>query len=130
MALEHAGEAFAHLRARLADRDGAGDVGGTVLILAAGIDQEQLARLDRAVGLTGDAVMDNGAVRPRARDGGKRDFLEQAALAAEALQRFDRVNLGEFAARRLAVEPGEEARDRDAIALLSVAGAFDLHRIL
>jgi hypothetical protein len=40
---EHAGEAVAHLRRRLADRDGAGDVGGAVLVLAAGADQEQLA---------------------------------------------------------------------------------------
>ena len=39
MALEHAGEAVAHLVGRLADDHGAGDVGGAVDILAAGIDQ-------------------------------------------------------------------------------------------
>ena len=33
VALEHAGEAVAHLRGRRADRDGAGDVGGAVLVL-------------------------------------------------------------------------------------------------
>ena len=51
MTLEHAGETVAHLGGRRADRDGAGDVGGAVLVLAAGIDQEQLARRDRAIGL-------------------------------------------------------------------------------
>src|SRR5262249_1953288 len=108
---------------------GAGDGGGAVLVLAAGIDQEEFAWLDRAVGPAGDAVMHNGAVRAGARDGGKRDFLEQAALAAEGLQRFNRADLGELAARRLSVEPGEETGNRDAVALVSVAGAFDLHRI-
>ena len=34
MALEHAGEAVAHLGGRAADRDRAGDVGGAVLVLA------------------------------------------------------------------------------------------------
>ena len=41
MAAQHAGEAVAHLRRRLADRDGAGDVGGAVFILRAGIDQQR-----------------------------------------------------------------------------------------
>ena len=35
----------------VADRDGAGDVGGAVEILGAGIDQVELARLERPVGL-------------------------------------------------------------------------------
>ena len=72
MALEHAGEAVAHLGGRLADDDGAGDVGGAVLILAAGIDQEQIAGRDRAVGLAGDAIMHDRAVRAGARDGRER----------------------------------------------------------
>ena len=46
MAAEHAGEAVAHFRARRADRDGAGDVGGAVLVLRAGIDQQQIVRAD------------------------------------------------------------------------------------
>ena len=49
MALEHAGEAVAHLGARRADRDGAGDVGGAVLVLAAGIDQKEFAGRDAAI---------------------------------------------------------------------------------
>ena len=37
-------------RGRLADRDGAGDVGGAVDVLGAGIDQVELAGLELAVG--------------------------------------------------------------------------------
>src|SRR5262245_52120617 len=117
MALEHAGEALAHLRRRLADRDSAGDVGGAVLILRAGIDQDQLARLDRPIGLAGDAIVHDGAVRPGARDGWEGHILERAALAPESLQGLDRIDLGELAARRFAFEPGEEARHRSAVAL-------------
>jgi len=46
MAAQDAGEAVAHLRGRLADRDGAGDVGGAVFILRAGINQQQVATRD------------------------------------------------------------------------------------
>ena len=69
MAAQHPGEAVAHFFRRLADRDGAGDVGRAVLILRAGIDQQQIARRDPAVGLAGDAVVHDGAVRPGAGDG-------------------------------------------------------------
>src|SRR5437867_9994473 len=86
MALEHAGEALAHLRRRLADRDGAGDVGGAVLVLRAGIDQEQLARLDRPIGLAGDAVVHDGAVRAGARNSWKGNILERTTLAPEGFE--------------------------------------------
>ena len=43
VALQHQGEALAHLRRRLADGHGAGDVGGAVQVLGAGIDQQQRA---------------------------------------------------------------------------------------
>ena len=48
VALQHQGEALAHLRRRLADGDGAGDVGGAVQVLGAGVDQQQRAALERA----------------------------------------------------------------------------------
>ena len=46
-------------------------------------------------------------------------FLERAGLEPEALERLDRVDLGELALRRLAVEPGKEARHRDAVAQMA-----------
>jgi len=40
---QHAGETVTHFRRGFADRQGAGDVGGAVFILRAGIDQQQIA---------------------------------------------------------------------------------------
>ena len=50
MALEHAGEAVFHFGGCGADDDGAGDVGGAILVLRAGIDQEN-ALLDAPIGV-------------------------------------------------------------------------------
>src|SRR5438067_851081 len=63
MALEHAGETLAHFGRRRAYRDRAGDVGGAVLVLRTGVDQEQLARQNPSVGRARDAVMHDRAVR-------------------------------------------------------------------
>jgi len=38
-----------HVVGRRADGNGAGDIGGAVLVLAAGIDQEKLTRRDAAI---------------------------------------------------------------------------------
>ena len=130
MAAQHPGKAVAHLLGRLADRDGAGDVGGAVLILRAGIDQQQVAEGDAAVGLAGDAVMHDGAVRPGAGDGRERDVLQRAGVAAERLQRFHGVDLEQPALRRLAVDPGEEARQRHGVAAMRGLRALDLDRVL
>ncbi len=43
--LEHARIAIAHFRAGGADRDGSGDVGGAIQVLAAAVHQVQLPRL-------------------------------------------------------------------------------------
>src|SRR4029078_12264390 len=48
---QHAGEADSHFVRRFADRDGAGDVGGAVFILRAGIDQQQVAARNPPVAL-------------------------------------------------------------------------------
>ena len=61
---------------------------------------------------------------------GKRNVLEQPGVAAKTFQRLDRVDLGEAAGRRLAVEPGEKARHRRAVAQLRRARAGDLGRVL
>ena len=51
-------------------------------------------------------------------------------FAAERLERLDGVDLGQLAAWRLAVEPGEESRQRHGIALMCRACARDLDRVL
>src|SRR5690606_25679447 len=62
VALEDAGEAVLHLGRRRTHRDGAGDVGRAVRILAARIDQIERIHLDLAVRLRAHAVMDDGAI--------------------------------------------------------------------
>ena len=76
-ALQHQREALAHLLGRLADRHGAGDVGGAVLILRAGIEQEQLALRELAVGGARHAVVHDGAVRAGAGDGVEGDVAQR-----------------------------------------------------
>src|SRR5207253_2718262 len=82
-------EAVAHFFTGLADRDGARNVGSAVLILRAGIDQQQVAARNAPVGLAGNAVMHDGTVRPGTGDRGKRNILERAGVAAKRLQRLD-----------------------------------------
>ncbi len=94
------------------------------------IEQEQLVHGDPAVGGARHAVMHDGAVRSRARDGRERDFLQQPCVAAKRFQRRHRVDLGELAGRRLAVEPGEEVRHRRAVANVRGVCAGDLGGVL
>ncbi len=130
MALEHAREALAHLLGWRADHDGAGDVGRAVLVLPAGIDEEKLAWREPAVALAGNAVVDDRAVRSRPRDGGKGNVLQEAGRAAEIFQGLHRIDLGQPAARGLAVEPGEEAGQGRAVAPMRRSRARDLGRVL
>src|SRR5690349_17271072 len=48
--LQDQGEALAHLLRWRSDRDRPGDVGGAILVLSAGVDEEQLAGSELAVG--------------------------------------------------------------------------------
>ena len=73
--------------------------------------------------------MHDGAVRPGAGDGRKRNVFQKSAVAAKTLQRLDRVDLGQ-ATRRLAIEPGQKFRHRGAVAQLRRAGAGDLGCVL
>ncbi len=88
VALEHAGEAVASFPATAADGDGAGDVRGAVLILAAAIDQEQRAARQAPIGALGDAVMHDGAVRTRARDGVEREVAVSVPVPARNSSSF------------------------------------------
>src|SRR3546814_19872861 len=69
-----------HLGARLADSNRAGHIGGAVGILAAGIQQEQLALAERAVARCAHPVVHDGAVGPRAGDGVEGEIAQLAGL--------------------------------------------------
>ncbi len=114
-----------------AHHDGAGDVGGAV---------EDIARPDpagtsRRSGWRGwsngsTAVMHDGAVAARARNGVEGHVAEHAGGAAETFQLFRRVDLGQLAARRIGFKPGQEPRQRRAVADMRLAHAFDFEAVL
>src|SRR5438477_781642 len=118
MALEDAGEAVAHLVGRLADRHGAGNVGGAIDILAAGVDQIERALLELAVGLLARAVVDDGAVRASAGNAVERKVAELRVFAAQCFEMVGRLQLIDAALGRFLVDPVEETRDDGAVALL------------
>ena len=74
--------------------------------------------------------MHDGAVRPGSGDGGKRNVLQRAGVAAECFQRLDRIDLGQRAGRGFAIDPGKEARQRHRVARVCGPGAFDLGGVL
>src|SRR5215472_16108412 len=74
--------------------------------------------------------MDNGAVRTSARDGIEADILERTRRPAEFFELFHRVDLGERALWRLARKPGQEARERLAVADMRLPRARELHLVL
>src|SRR5690606_29562159 len=81
-----------------------------------------------------DAVMDDGAVRSGTGDGvegnvDQRHLYALAGLAPAFFELADRVDLVD-AARLAAVEPGEECRDRSAVAPMGVAHAGKLRLVL
>ena len=66
----------------LADDDGAGDVGGAVLILAAGIDEEDLIDLERQAIIGVHVVMGNGGVGAGAGDAVEGKIEQHAGVPA------------------------------------------------
>ena len=133
VALEHPGETVALLGAGLAlaaAEDGAGDVGGAVQILRAGIDEIDFAGLDLPLGSFVRVVVDDGAVRPRPGNGGKAQPLEKLILAAEGFEFRRGGNLIEIALRRFPGDPGQKAGQRRAVAHMGGNGAAKLDRVL
>src|SRR5438270_884958 len=68
VALQHAREAIAHFGRGCADRYRARDVGRAVLVLRAGVDEEEFVCTDAPVGLARDAIVHDCRVRPAAGD--------------------------------------------------------------
>src|SRR5260370_38290072 len=130
VALENPGEAVAHFVIRLADRDRPGDIGGAVEILRTRIEELRHPRLDPLFAVRGRPVMHDRAVRPGPRDRRKAQVAEILAGAAEAFELVAGGDLGQFAGRRRARQPGEKAGQRGAVAAMRGAGAVELDRVL
>ena len=133
-ALQHQRIVLAHLVGRSTHGYGAGDVGGAVLILPAGIDQEQLAIAEHAVGGTRNAVMHDRAIRARSGDGREGDVAQRhlrflADCRTERFQPLDRRNLVDRAGL-LPVQPGEHLGNRSAVAAVRSACTGNLGVVL
>src|SRR5215218_855997 len=76
VALEYEREALAHFLCRRADCDRTRNIGGAVLVLGPGIDQEQFVQRYPPISLARDPVVNNSAVSTSAGNGRKRDILE------------------------------------------------------
>ena len=129
MAAQHAGEAVPVLGLGLADRDRAGHVGGAVQVLPTRIDEVERARLQRTIALRSHPVVDDGAVRTRARDGVEARAPVVLAACAHRRQLCNRVKLGDRAGRG-AREPGQEAGERRTVPAMGGADAVELDRVL
>src|SRR3546814_757909 len=132
--LQHQREAPPHLGARLADSNRAGHIGGAVGILAAGIQQEQLALAERAVARCAHPVVHDGAVGPRAGDGVEGEIAQLAGLLAEGRETLGGLDLGErilaAALRSGLVEPMQEAAEGGAVAAVGAAHAIKFGGVL
>ena len=74
--------------------------------------------------------MHDGAVRAGAGDGVEGQVAQQPGLCAEGLQPVGGCQLIHRALRRLARQPGQEARHRRPVAPVRLAAALQLHRVL
>ena len=124
-ALQHQCEALGHFGRRLADGDGAGDVGGAVRVLPARIDEIDRVPLDRPVAAAADTVVRHGGMGASRGNGIEAQILG-TSLDTERLQVLSCRNLGEPALSRFTVEPGKEAHHSHGIASVGPARTIDL----
>ncbi len=102
---------------RCAESHCTGYVGGTIYILAAGIDEEKAVALDCDVGLGCSLVVYDRAMLVPSENGG--EALVNAALVGqtECAETLAKLHFGEFAGRVLALHHHEETGKRHAIFL-------------
>ena len=116
--------------ARCADGDDAGDVGGSVLVLAAGVDEEQAVAGDAAVVFFAGAVVRQGGVGVVTGDGAEAGADVVRLLAAVFFEERVDVEFGQrFARRQFGFEFGEEAAEGGTVGDHRVAGVRQLSAV-
>ena len=107
-ALQHPRERGAFIISDLANSHRARNIRGAVDILAATVDQQQLPRLNPAVGRLVHPVMHNRPVRPRSADGFKADVQQRIGGAPKPLQFLHHVNFAQVALGRRFIQPRQK----------------------
>src|SRR5262249_56126391 len=113
-----------------AEWGGWGEVGGGGGIRGGGMEEIYLAGFDGTVGGRRDAVMDNGAVGPGARDRVEAEVAEAVVLAPERRQPFGGLDLRQPAVDGVLGEPGQEPGHGGAVAPMGGARTLALAPIL
>ena len=132
VALQHASVALDHFGTRLAraDPNRTGDVGGSVQILAARIDQIDRRWRDRDIAVFVDLVVWQGGMRPRSADGVEAGVFQHAAGLAEFAQLGGGGQFVHPALGRFDRNPAQETRNGRAVARLGIAVALLFGRVL
>ena len=96
--LQHAGEAGALVLRGLPKVHGARDVGGAAVVLPAAVQQQQRAGVHAAAGARLGAVVDDGAVWPRTRNGREARLDKPLLRRAARREVLVHLNLGQAGA--------------------------------
>ena len=123
MPLEDAGEAVLHLGGGFtrSDPHGAGDVGRTVGILPARIEQVEHIGRDNAVGLLLGAIMDDGAIRSCAADRIEAQIPQASRRLAEGEQLRGGREFRLASLRSFEIDPVQEPHQRSVGGMLSAS---------
>ena len=133
MTLQHPGKHGPVLVGHLTHLDGAGDVGGAVQVLGAGVHQIDAVLAEGPRGTVGVAVVAHGGVGAECRDGVEARLHIVLLLVAEGFQLVGQgafVHTVELAAGDQAIQPGQEAGDGNAVAQVGGTHAGQLHGVL
>ena len=116
----------------LAQGDGTGDVGGTFIVLSAGVHQVEAAQLQVCILARLCSIMHHGGIGAVCTDGAEGRFNKAGLLLAEFLQLFFSKALGhpDFGFADGVLEPVHEPGEGHAIPQMGETKVFDLHRIL
>ncbi len=130
VAHQHAREHLLLAGRRLAEGDGARDVGGALEVLAAAVDQVDALPPQPAVRLLRGAVVDDRAVGTEAADRAEAAVLAVPILPPELPQLVGGRDLGDVALGHGALEPVQEAHHGHAVAAVRLGDGLDLHLVL
>ena len=128
--LENEGEVMLLLCRRVAQGDGAGDVGGAVQILAAAVHEQDALAMQGRCALVGGLIVHDGAVLLVTADHREAVLAVQVLLGAELLPLGPHVHLVDGATGGRLLNPLEQTHQGGAVALHGVAEAVDLHLVL
>ena len=130
VAAQDGGIVSAHGVGDRTERDGSCDVGGSLEVLSAGVQQEESLRTEFGIALRCCGVVDDGAVRAVCRDGIKTRLKIMPLFLPELLEPFGGADLGDRYSADVLLEPMEKPHERGAVCAVCLVDVADFGRIL